>query len=572
MQISSSTSLVLAIVLSSTAGSVAQDRLYFTEYKYNDPTLQSMNLDGTDVQDLFLPQYPFPPGDWLPLGLAVDDVNNQIYWMHGSTPGRIGRAHLDGSGQTHVVTGLKIPRGVALDLTAGKLYWAESPPEGNAKGWIRRANLDGSNIELVYAVDPYDPIASKVGRPTVDAVNGYVYFGVNGAIVRVNLDGPPFNPQTIVTGGSTITRIALDTANNCLYWIDSDTITDCIIRCSLDNSNFLVLNDLTPDYGGSAGLIDLAIDLVGQRLYWGDEIRTDGTKTIERMKLDGSDQELIYTSPSGWSVSGLTLSTNQPQAMLDCNDNGVRDYDDIADGTSADCNNNGIPDECEVDPCVTPTYLLNQSSDLSSPGKQLGGEPENQSWIVFQPFDVPAGGWDVGLIELNGVTWNYNAAGFTATIFPDRGDNYPDESLPLASGNGVFRFDTVWESVPISVHLEEGRHWARLTANADNVYLATVSLVSTGLPSMSRSGLGNDFPGGSPIALRILPADDGLRGDLDCDGDVDFDDISPFVLALGGEAGYLAAYPDCEWLHADCNEDGTVDFDDIGPFIALIGG
>ncbi len=61
-------------------------------------------------------------------------------------------------------------------------------------------------------------------------------------------------------------------------------------------------------------------------------------------------------------------------------------------------------------------------------------------------------------------------------------------------------------------------------------------------------------------------------GDMDCDGDVDFDDIAPFVLALGGEAGYQAGYPHCRWLNADANGDGTVTFDDIAPFVTLIGG
>ena len=60
-------------------------------------------------------------------------------------------------------------------------------------------------------------------------------------------------------------------------------------------------------------------------------------------------------------------------------------------------------------------------------------------------------------------------------------------------------------------------------------------------------------------------------GDLNCDGQVDFDDIDPFVLALGGEAGYLAVWPDCRWLNADTNGDDSVDFDDIDPFVGVIG-
>ena len=61
-----------------------------------------------------------------------------------------------------------------------------------------------------------------------------------------------------------------------------------------------------------------------------------------------------------------------------------------------------------------------------------------------------------------------------------------------------------------------------------------------------------------------------VRGDLNCDGRIDFADISPFVLALGGEAGYVAQYPDCNWYNADTNGDGQVNFDDINPFVLLL--
>lgn len=59
-------------------------------------------------------------------------------------------------------------------------------------------------------------------------------------------------------------------------------------------------------------------------------------------------------------------------------------------------------------------------------------------------------------------------------------------------------------------------------------------------------------------------------GDLNCDGVVDFFDIDPFVLALTGQAGYDAAFPDCEYLAADADGDGGVDFFDIDPFVGLL--
>jgi len=54
---------------------------------------------------------------------------------------------------------------------------------------------------------------------------------------------------------------------------------------------------------------------------------------------------------------------------------------------------------------------------------------------------------------------------------------------------------------------------------------------------------------------------DALKGDVDMDGDVDFDDIAPFIAVL--QAGVFQAEAD-----TDCN--GEVDFGDIAPFIAIL--
>ncbi|MEW6199391.1 MAG: VCBS repeat-containing protein [Planctomycetota bacterium] len=62
------------------------------------------------------------------------------------------------------------------------------------------------------------------------------------------------------------------------------------------------------------------------------------------------------------------------------------------------------------------------------------------------------------------------------------------------------------------------------------------------------------------------------RGDLNCDGLVDFGDINPFVLALTNPAGYAAAFPNCDIKTGDINGDGHVNFGDINPFVRLLTG
>ncbi len=68
-----------------------------------------------------------------------------------------------------------------------------------------------------------------------------------------------------------------------------------------------------------------------------------------------------------------------------------------------------------------------------------------------------------------------------------------------------------------------------------------------------------------------LPAP--LRGDMNCDGKVNLDDINPFVTALIDRNGYKAQYPGCPWLNGDIDESGQVNFGDINGFvICLISG
>ena len=62
------------------------------------------------------------------------------------------------------------------------------------------------------------------------------------------------------------------------------------------------------------------------------------------------------------------------------------------------------------------------------------------------------------------------------------------------------------------------------------------------------------------------------RGDLNCDGAVDFNDIDAFVQALGDADGYAADRPRCERMLADSNCDGSVNFDDIDAFVACLSG
>jgi hypothetical protein len=74
-----------------------------------------------------------------------------------------------------------------------------------------------------------------------------------------------------------------------------------------------------------------------------------------------------------------------------------------------------------------------------------------------------------------------------------------------------------------------------------------------------------------PVLLGSIVVRPAIRrGDMNCDGVLNFRDINPFVLRLTDPSAYEAAQPACNGDSADMNADGVVDFRDINPFVELM--
>ena len=92
-------------------------------------------------------------------------------------------------------------------------------------------------------------------------------------------------------------------------------------------------------------------------------------------------------------------------------------------------------------------------------------------------------------------------------------------------------------------------------------------VVRFGGPSnLSSSGGGGSFDN---LLLAILAS---TIGDMDGDGDIDFDDIDDFVLGLNEPAAYEDIYGVGPAVRGDTDGDGDQDFDDIQGFVDLLNG
>jgi hypothetical protein len=144
------------------------------------------------------------------------------------------------------------------------------------------------------------------------------------------------------------------------------------------------------------------------------------------------------------------------------------------------------------------------------------------------------------------------------------------QAMIEASNNGT-TWTTVWSNGGL-IYKENA--WAQricdLSAVADNQPTVWVRWgYKIGSGAYAYSGWNID-----DIEIWGLHASGPLQqpGDLNCDHNVNFGDINPFVLALTSPAQYALSFPDCDIMLGDINGDGNVNFGDINPFVALLTG
>jgi DNA-binding beta-propeller fold protein YncE len=151
-----------------------QGMAYFGDYQEH--KIMRVAINGSLEPETILDQFK---GVHDPYGLAVDWINDWIYWSspHHRT---ISMAKLDGTYSRVIVNeSLKLdePRGVAVDPLRGYLFWAD----WGIVSHIGRAAMDGSNQQLFVT----DNLVWPNGI-AVDIITQYVYW-VDGKLEKVEV-------------------------------------------------------------------------------------------------------------------------------------------------------------------------------------------------------------------------------------------------------------------------------------------------------------------------------------------------------------------------------------------------
>ncbi len=321
---------------------------------------------------------------------------------------------------------------------------------------------------------------------------------------------------------------------------------------------------------------------------------------------------------------------------LDCNHNGIPDECDLASGASGDCNGNNIPDACdlawplpalvsELDPILDWVEISSTGTALNLGDDSVAEVPLPFINALFRNGPVMVG--NDGALAFGGPPWlpYWNSRLPSGALFGGEPALAPFwDNLGATTGNVYWQimgtpparvFIVEWYNRPYSpgdyiIDGDEATFEVQVfetpTAGvfAQYLYVATYfqnpahnfgASASVGFqmdgangcqwsyhdplsvaPGMVLSIQAQAAPASADDNLNGIPDEcEGLVGDMNCDGTVDFADINPFVLYLSDSVAWRAAYPDCPLTNGDINGDGTYgqwSLGDINPFVALLTG
>ncbi len=125
-------------------------KIYWTDLRASaDGHVHRADLDGSNIEDFFIVPY-------YETGIALD-VDHGFFYVVQSKDGTLGqyeivKCTLDGSSRGTIVSGLHSANDIAVDPSAGMIYWTDL-----RSGTISRAGLDGSSPTTILTIPGGSP-------------------------------------------------------------------------------------------------------------------------------------------------------------------------------------------------------------------------------------------------------------------------------------------------------------------------------------------------------------------------------------------------------------------------------
>ena len=293
--------IVAAAALVLPGAASAADSVYWSNYLGG--KISHANLDGSGGgADLGTPG----ASPEFPTGVAIDATAGRIYWADRGA-NAIYFTNLNGSGGGKVFTGaatVSEPYGLAIDPAAGKLYWASSDEDA-----ISYANLDGTGGSDLYATSVTGATLNDPRGLAIDPAANRIYWAnfEGGAISYANLDGTG-GATDLDTTGVTIahpTGLAIDSTR--VFW--TNEAPEGIFYADLDGGGTGELSTTGTEISGPAGI---AIDPGAARVFWANAV---APSTISYANLDGSgDGGALDTSGAALESPHYLALLRAPQA------------------------------------------------------------------------------------------------------------------------------------------------------------------------------------------------------------------------------------------------------------------
>jgi len=253
----------------------------------------------------------------LPRDLAIDAAEDKIYWGEREPARAIRRADKDTTGQSpgngveEIVTGLSLPSGIHLDLRAGerKVYFTD------LAGKVQRADMNTTGQSPGFGVD--DLVISQINPydVAIDATVNKIYwvelgleFTDDGKVKRRDSDGGGII-ETIVSGLTDPISIALDVANGKVYWADFNAgkIQRADMNTTGQSPAGFGVDDIVTGLGTNSAL-GIALDLrAGEdKVYFTD---------VSTGKIQKADMNTTGQSPVTFGVTDVVTGLGIPYGI-----------------------------------------------------------------------------------------------------------------------------------------------------------------------------------------------------------------------------------------------------------------